>query len=115
MTATQIDDATSAQVAAIVATVDARSPLEYSFDDFVAWGAKTGAVSDRLLDFLRTQGDLAGSTPLAYQRLTAVGETEWFKALPGDTRRAVSTAILGEPAMRAYMEWAASLLYAEPA
>lgn len=115
MTATQIDDATSAQVAAIVATVDARSPLEYSFDDFVAWGAKTSAVSNRLLDFLRAQGDLAGATPLAYQRLTAVGEIEWFKALPGDTRRAVSTAILGEPAMKAYMAWAASVLDAEPA
>lgn len=113
MTDARIDAETSARVASIVADVDAHPQIERTFQDFISWAAETGAVSNRFLHFLRGRDDFAGATPLAYQRLTAIGATDWFRALPNRTRLAIGTQMLGRKAMKAYLRWFAIIVGAE--
>jgi len=73
--------------------------------EFVAWGRETGNLSDRLAAFIESRGDLAGGAPAAYVRLSHVGESAWFKGLPGDHRRVISNALLGDQAFGSYVDW----------
>lgn len=113
--ATPPDETRSVHIQSILAAKPiATSPSEI-FEDFVAWSKDTGAVSPRLLDFLEAQGGFACAPPVAYQQLTRIGESEWFKAQPGDQRRSISTLILGEETMKVYLSWISSLTGGEPA
>lgn len=87
---------------ALYAYVD-RTPAE-----FLAWGRETGNLCERLAAFIEERGDLAGGAPAAYVRLSHVGKSTWFTDLPGDQRRVISNALLGDQAFEAYVEWVVS-------
>jgi hypothetical protein len=65
--------------------------------EFLAWGKDNG-FCPRLAAFLEDKGDFAGATPNQWQELSNIGQTDEFKAKPGDDRRSITISIIGEAA-----------------
>lgn len=80
--------------------------------EFIAWGASSGALTGRILDFLSSREDCAGASPAAWTRLNALGRHKPFTDLPGERRSEISKEIIGEQAYRTYVSWVVSMIEA---
>lgn len=78
--------------------------VAHSHIEFVDW-ARANGVDDRIIDFLASRDDCAGTSAAAWVRLGRTGASAWFRGLPEDQRRTISRGLIGDDAFRIYVEW----------